>query len=268
MYFQWESFFETGIAIVDQQHQGLVATINEAAPLLARPGGPDLQEVKAILDKLSDYAAVHFKTEEGLMEQHQVDERYIAQHCGIHAQFVDQIVGMRTLLSSDSALEIGPSLLRYMTSWLTIHMLDEDRRMARHMALIEGGESPHNAYEVVARNNRSADPARAALEAALGALYAVLGEHNKTLHRSNERLKEAGNQLEVRVEERTRELSAALEQTKLAQSQLLQSEKNGCGGPTGCRCGPRNQQPHWFCQLQPRLTQKLRQPVAQGRRSV
>lgn len=230
MNFKWESFFETGIDIVDSQHQGLVATINEAAPLLARPGGPDLAGIGAVLDKLFDYATVHFKTEEGLMELHRVDERYVAHHCTIHAQFVEQIVGMRALLSSDSALEIGPSLLRYMTSWLTIHILDEDRRMARHITLIEAGDTPENVYEIIALHNHAVDPARAALESALGELYVVLGEHNKTLHQSNERLKDARDQLEVRVQERTRELSAALEQMTLTQGQLLQSEKMAAVG--------------------------------------
>lgn len=227
---KWEPYFGTGIAIVDQQHQGLVAIINEAAPMLARPGGPDMQGIGAVLDRLFDYAAIHFKTEEGLMELHKLDERYVAHHCAIHAQFVEQIVGMRTLLASDGALEVGPSLLHYMTSWLTIHILDEDRRFARHVTLIEGGKSPEDTYDMVARNNRSDDPARAALETALGDLYVVLGEHNKTLHNANAKLQQARAQLEMRVQERTLELSAALEQMKLTQGQLLQSEKMAAVG--------------------------------------
>jgi hemerythrin-like metal-binding protein len=215
---------------VDQQHHGLVDIINEAAPMLARPGGPDMQGIGAVLDRLFKYAAIHFKTEEDLMESHQLDARYVAHHCAIHAQFVEQIVGMRALLASDGALEVGPSLLRYMTSWLTIHILDEDRRFARHVALINGGESSSDAYDIVARNNRSIDPARAALETALGDLYVVLGEHNKTLHQANSKLQQARDQLEMRVQERTLELTAALEQMKLTQGQLLQSEKMAAVG--------------------------------------
>ncbi len=230
MNFKWESFFETGIEIVDTQHQGLVATINEAAPLLARPGGPDLECAEAILDKLFDYAAVHFKTEEGLMDLHKVDKRYVDHHCDIHAQFVEQVIDMRALIVSASALEIGPSLLRYMTSWLTIHILDEDRRMARHIALIEGGETPENAFEIVSRNKRSADPAQAALQSALGEIYVLLGEHNKTLHNANDQLKQARDQLEMRVEERTHELSAALKKMTITQSRLLQLDKMAAVG--------------------------------------
>jgi len=230
MNLKWESYFETGIAVVDQQHRGLVDIINEAAPELARPGGPNMQAIGAVLDRLFDYAASHFKTEEDLMALHKLDARYVAHHCAIHAKFVEQVVGMRTLLSSDGALEVGPSLLRYLTSWLTIHILDEDRRFARHVALVEAGESASGAYDIVAKNNRSIDPARAALETALGDLYVVLGEHNKTLQQANAKLQQARDQLEMRVHERTHELSAALEQMKLTQSQLLQSEKMAAVG--------------------------------------
>ncbi|MBK9443058.1 MAG: bacteriohemerythrin [Comamonadaceae bacterium] len=230
MNLKWETYFETGIAVVDQQHRGLVDIINEAAPGLALPGGPDMQAIGAVLDRLFDYAASHFKTEEDLMTLHKLDARYVAHHCAIHAKFVDQVVGMRTLLSSDGALEVGPSRLRYLTSWLTIHILDEDRRFARHVALVEAGESASGAYEIVAKNNRSIDPARAALETALGDLYVVLGEHNKTLQQANAKLQQARDQLEMRVQERTNELSGALEQMKLTQSQLLQSEKMAAVG--------------------------------------
>ncbi len=230
MNLKWEPYFDTGIDIVDQQHRGLVDILNEAAPMLARPGGPDMQGIGAVLEKLFSYAAIHFKTEEGLMELHKLDERYVAHHRAIHTQFVEQIAGMRALLASSSALEVGPSLLRYMTSWLTIHILDEDRRFARHVALIEGGETPDGAYAIVTKNNRGIDPARAALEAALGDLYEVLGEHNKTLHQANTRLEQARNELELRVQERTHELSDVLEQMKLTQGQLLQSEKMAAVG--------------------------------------
>jgi len=189
-----------------------------------------MQAIGAVLDRLFDYAASHFKTEEDLMALHKLDARYVAHHCAIHAKFVEQVVGMRTLLSSDGALEVGPSLLRYLTSWLTIHILDEDRRFARHVALVEAGESASGAYDIVAKNNRSIDPARAALETALGDLYVVLGEHNKTLQQANAKLQQARDQLEMRVHERTHELSAALEQMKLTQSQLLQSEKMAAVG--------------------------------------
>jgi hemerythrin-like metal-binding protein len=230
MNLKWESYFETGIAIVDQQHQGLVAILNEAAPMLARPGGPDMQGIGSVLDKLFEYAAVHFETEEALMKLHKLDERHVTHHCNIHAQFVEQIVGMRALLSSDGALEVGPSLLRYMTSWLTIHILDEDRRFARHVSLILGGETPAGAYDIIVNSSHTIDPARAALETALGDLYVVLGEHNKTLHQANARLQQARNQLEMRVEERTQELTAALEKMRTTQGQLLQSEKMAAVG--------------------------------------
>ena len=225
MTFKWDTYFETGIAVIDQQHQGLVTLINECAPLLTDMDQPDLARMDALLDQLFDYAAMHFKTEEGLMASQGVDARYRNHHEAVHAQFVDQLVDMRASLLSKSAPYEGPGLLKFLTSWLTIHILDEDHRLARHLNLRVSGVSAANAYETVTASARPADPARAALETALIELYALLGERNKVLHTTNQALEQARDQLELRVQERTRDLSAALEQTKITQAQLLQSEK-------------------------------------------
>ena len=159
-----------------------------------------------------------------------VDARYCHHHSAIHRQFVDQLIDMRTAFGSDKGIKIGPTLLKFLTSWLTIHILDEDRRLARHLTLISSGVAPQAAYSEVTADTRASDPARAALESALIDLYAVLEERNKRLQTVNQELTMARDQLELRVEERTRDLSAALEQTRVTQGQLLQSEKMAAVG--------------------------------------
>lgn len=230
MTFKWDKFYETGVAVIDQQHLGLVTMINDMAPHLAGNDKPDHAQIKVLLDQLFAYAAMHFKTEEGLMASQGVDERYSRHHNAVHEKFVDQLVEMRTAYLAGNGSNIGPTLLKFLTSWLTIHILDEDQRLARHLALISSGVSPQTAFSEVAADTRAADPARAALESALIDLYAVLDERNKLLHTVNQDLIKARDQLELRVEERTRDLSAALEKTRLTQVQLLQSEKMAAVG--------------------------------------
>jgi two-component system NtrC family sensor kinase len=230
MTFKWDSFFETGIEVIDRQHLGLVALINDVAPLLASTDQPDRTQVEVLLDQLFAYAAMHFKTEEGLMALQGVDARYCHQHSAIHRQFVDQLIEMRTAFLSGQGFQIGPTLLKFLTSWLTIHILDEDQRLARHLTLIASGVAPQTAYSEVAADTHTSDPARAALESALIDLYAVLEDRNKILRAVNQDLIKARDQLELRVEERTRDLSAALEQTRITQGQLLQSEKMAAVG--------------------------------------
>lgn len=225
MTFKWDSFFETGIEVIDRQHLGLVALINDVAPLLSSNDQPDRARVEVLLDKLFAYASMHLKTEEGLMALQGVDARYCHHHSAIHRQFVDQLVDMRAAFVSDKDFKIGPTLLKFLTSWLTIHILDEDRRLARHLALISSGVAPQAAYSEVDADTHAADPARAELESALIDLYAVLEARNKMLHDTNQDLTQACGQLEQRVEELTHCLSVALEQNRITQEQLQQYKK-------------------------------------------
>lgn len=225
MVIKWDKFFETGIEVIDHQHRGLVAIINEAAPLLATPGESDAALLQALLDQLAQYAATHFKTEEGLMVAGGVDARYIAQHCAAHARYMEQIAELRAAFYADTRADIAPLLLKYLTSWWTVHILDEDQRLGQHLLFIQAGGSASAAFDQVGAVNRQANPLRVALELALHELYVVVGERSKALNAVNVQLKQARDQLELRVEERTRELASALDQMKIAQSQLLQSEK-------------------------------------------
>ena len=230
MTIQWSKFFETGIDVIDQQHQALVAIINQAAPLLATSGASTVAQADALLDQLAAYAATHFKTEESLMLSHGVDPRYREQHCAAHASYVAQIADMRTSLYADTRTDITPLLLKYLTSWWTVHILDEDQRLAQHLHFMRQGGGADAAFQKIGSIHPVSDPLRAALESALNELYGVVGERNKALHAVNAELKQARDRLELRVEERTHDLASALEQMKLTQAQLLQSEKMAAVG--------------------------------------
>lgn len=225
---QWNSLFETGFEVIDREHRGLVAILNQAASLLASSGAST--QADAVLDQLADYAATHFKTEEDLMALHGVDPRYVEQHCAAHAHYVEQIAGMRALLYADTKTNITPLLRKYLLNWWTAHILDEDQRLAQHLHFMYQGGAADAAFEKFRTTHRATNQMRVALESALNDLYRVVGEHNESLQAVNTQLQQAHDQLELQVEERTRDLSAALEQMKLTQAQLLQSEKMAAVG--------------------------------------
>ena len=231
MAFIWDNYFETGIAIVDQQHRGLVDLINEVGPMLTSKDNVARGRMEILIERLFDYAAMHFETEHGLMRSSGLVQTYQQSHEAVHAQFVDELIALRTQMGQNPAGDTGPTLLKFLTGWLTFHILDEDQRMARQIRLIEGGISPADALHQ-AQIAPPDDQARKALVTALLDLYAVVGERNRTLHATNEKLRAATQQLaetnqslEQRVEIRTVELKEALRQMERTQSQLLQSEK-------------------------------------------
>jgi len=243
----WSDHFLTGIQSVDQQHRALVTMINDAAPHLVSDHEDAQQTVGPLLDKLIQYAATHFKYEENLMREVQVDPGYMAQHQHTHHAFVEEVLLMRSQYDRGERLS-GHDLLQFLTSWLTFHILSEDKQMARQVIAIRQGDSATHAFAALDAPNNAP---QAVYNAALIDLFSLLTERNRTLSTAYEEIRSAkvaletlNQELELRVSARTQELAdtnaellverraliesmAQLEQT---QSQLLQSEKMAAVG--------------------------------------
>ena len=237
---RWSEHFVTGNDPIDVQHKNLVDLINAAAPLLSQPGEAAAREVQSLLDRMADYAVGHFKYEEATMAERGIDRRYREHHQAIHAVFAGEVARMRRELLASHNVS-GNDLLRFLISWLSIHILTEDQQMARQLRAIEAGASAEQAYEAVERGGSAA---LVVLTDAMIDMFSLLTERNQELASANARLNavqaelEAANQrLEARVAERTRELeeeraallaaSVRIEQTR---EQLLQSEKMSAVG--------------------------------------
>jgi diguanylate cyclase (GGDEF)-like protein/hemerythrin-like metal-binding protein len=197
--FVWDQYFETGLATVDDQHQRLVALINQLGDSFPVEGVEATTSLESVFRDLKAYANVHFGDEEHLMRAEHIAAEYVVQHCAIHAEFIAQI----TLLweSRNSIASAGQTLLGFLVSWLSFHILGEDQAMALQIAAIRAGATPQHAYEqVVARKGQ--DRRAQALIDALKGLY-------RTLSVRNQELADANLRLEEHVSERTRELNQA-----------------------------------------------------------
>lgn len=146
----WSSSFETGIAIIDEQHQRLVALINDLAHAFVQGGS--VSEIERVLDALLDYAAYHFEAEEHLWAEVLLDDSWYTGHLETHASFFTQVADMRAQLYSaddaDSAALLD-ELLAFLTSWLAHHILYEDKRFSlAYLQLRDGVDidaAKHNA---------------------------------------------------------------------------------------------------------------------------
>jgi hemerythrin len=196
--FVWDSFFETGLANIDQQHHDLVDLINRFGNLLLRPQNVDADEIVRVLGELANYARRHFNEEEQLMTSLALDPRHVQAHVVSHADFLREVERQSAGLPGLAAVA-ARALHEFLVNWLTFHVLGVDQLMARQIAAIRGGASSKAAFGSVVG---AQDPATATLVRSMDRLFQQISERNRELFELNQSLEE-------RVEQRTQELSEA-----------------------------------------------------------
>jgi hemerythrin len=139
--FRWTECYRVNIALLDQQHQQLIDTVNELDQALRTGEGKSV--VDAVLDKLVEYALVYFTAEGRLMQQHDLPGlvpliRRSMKCC--------EKIG--TYLEERKAGKPGVpvSLLLFMQEWMKEHFLTTDRQ---YSAFLNARGVPGQVHESV-----------------------------------------------------------------------------------------------------------------------
>ncbi|PFG56028.1 hemerythrin [Vibrio sp. ES.051] len=198
--FDWDTYFETGIEKVDEQHQYLVGFINKYGELLTQ-NSIALTDIQLALFDLSRYAEFHFKEEESLMREAGIYSEHLNRHIQVHRAFMSDIISMQSFINEENK-KAAKQLLDFLIHWLAYHILGIDQNMAKQVAAIQSGMSPKAAYDNQEKQvNASTEP----LLRALTELFSQVSERNRELLKLN-------LVLEEKVDERTRQLSDANKQ--------------------------------------------------------
>ena len=130
--FPWDDKFNTGIALIDEQHRVLVDLINRLASQLAF--APDSVALLAIFDELAAYADYHFRAEEAIWHAHFADDSDEIEHQQTHRAFLDAVNGLRAQHGDKpgdkSMSQIAEQALGFLVRWLAAHILQSDRKLA------------------------------------------------------------------------------------------------------------------------------------------
>ena len=113
----WSEVFETGIPVIDEQHQRLFAMINEFHDAMKERRGRE--KIGEVLDFLGDYVCRHFQEEEKLMAEHKYPA-YL-QHKHVHdslAKKVNKLIA--GYKRGDTTLTIETSQL--LVDWIKEHI--------------------------------------------------------------------------------------------------------------------------------------------------
>jgi len=137
--FPWNRNFESGLALVDEQHKELVRIINHLATHLGKQSSP--VELNQVFADLAAYADYHFKTEESLWAPVYGDDPDYISHKGTHDSFMVKVAKLKSEEQTRPLEKVVEDILRFLTHWLAYHILDSDKRMAKTVLAVQEGLS-------------------------------------------------------------------------------------------------------------------------------
>jgi len=126
MRIRWSSDLETGIRVIDLQHEELIGMLNELDAAYSE--GCERLVLESVLQRLGTYAEFHFGTEESLMATLPRSELHTGEHLRQHRGFTEQLSRMRAVSNQDTPQTMG-ILIDFLNQWLYEHILKSDRNL-------------------------------------------------------------------------------------------------------------------------------------------
>lgn len=116
----------TGMEEIDAQHRELIQHINRLFELMSRGSGQ--QGLGEFMDFLGQYAAWHFRHEEGCMEEHRCPAA--AANKQAHAEFIRIFRGYRKRLDNEGpTTKLVIEVQQQVTAWVRNHIVRTDTQL-------------------------------------------------------------------------------------------------------------------------------------------
>jgi len=119
----WEDRLNTGIDVIDSQHQRIVDYINDLE--IAKMKG-DKHMVTDVIEQLIDYTQSHFGFEESMLED--AGYKFLKPHKKVHELFIKRVTEFT--MRAAKGEEIADELHLMLSKWLINHIASEDRDYA------------------------------------------------------------------------------------------------------------------------------------------
>jgi len=127
LFIQWQERSETGIALIDEQHKGIVSIINTFFYMMSK-GMDNHMLYSCISDTLKNYSNIHFITEERFLEISGYED--IEDHKKLHEGLTTEIDRIEREAIRDN--DARP-LLEFLKKWWVEHINDEDQLYVPHL---------------------------------------------------------------------------------------------------------------------------------------
>lgn len=227
----WKPHYETGFAVIDDQHKMLVNLINQAAPMLLSDSAQP-NDCADLLDALFKYMAAHCAQEEQLMAEYGVGEQHLAEHRLSHQCFQQHIVSLRQQFQENKQFG-GAALLRFLSNWLDFHVLGQDLQMARELRAVKAGCRVDAIFREDLQNHPvPMQQSHDLLISALVNLFDQFTDQNSQLIEKTRQLEQARQQLEncqIKLQSEVDERTLALQNAKAEAEEASQSKSRFLG---------------------------------------
>lgn len=117
---QWDETMSVGMDELDEQHKELIDLINETYVAIQRHDEP---RMVLLLDKMRDYAIVHFEAEEGILLSCNYPDTDV--HTEQHQAFTDKVDDFKRGMFEKTNLS---QVFIFLSRWLTNHIMSEDKK--------------------------------------------------------------------------------------------------------------------------------------------
>lgn len=118
-YMKWTSDLNTGIQVIDNQHQRIVEYINQLHDAISNHSR---DEVGQVLEQMVEYTLSHFAFEEDLQEE--AGYPFVHAHKKVHGLFTKKLAEFQQRFELGE--DISRQLLTLLRTWLINHIKRDD----------------------------------------------------------------------------------------------------------------------------------------------
>jgi hemerythrin len=123
-FMEWTNSYSIGVAVFDDEHKKLIAIINDLHAAIE--AGVDENCLKAVSDRIIEYAIMHFRHEE--MYFNDWAYPHAEEHTAIHDAMKQRAFGYRNRIGEKDSSALAGEMLEFLRQWLAQHIMNEDRK--------------------------------------------------------------------------------------------------------------------------------------------
>jgi hemerythrin len=123
----WQPSYNLGVPIVDEQHRGIVSTINSLCFAIQNKRGNEM--LRPVIGMVNEYTRFHFEIEEDFLKKCGYPD--LEKHRTLHKELIEALAraGQESIWNKDPQ-----KFLAFLKEWWINHICKEDRVFTQYLS--------------------------------------------------------------------------------------------------------------------------------------